>query len=319
MLARRLPEISMHVKLTPAFVKNASAPATGDRAVFWDEGMEGFALVVMASGHRSYVVQYRANGVSRRYTLDGKLSLSEARKKARGIQGKVANGHDPVVERRKKKAEATNTLQAIGDEYLARVGKKLRSYKERKRILEKYVWPRLGSRQIDEIRRVEVIRLLDKVEDENGPVMADHVLAILRRLMSWHAARAEDFRTPLVKGMGRAAPARERARQRVLSDQELRAVWYAAETSGTAYGALVQLILLTATRLREAAHMTRDELSVDGKEWVIPGSRHKSKKDFLVPLSQPARDVLAKLPVIGRKGWVFTTDGERIQQVQKSY
>jgi integrase len=190
------------------------------------------------------------------------------------------------------------------------VVKKLRSYKERRRILEKYVWPRLGSRQIDDIRRVDVIRLLDKIDDENGPVMADHVLAILRRLMSWHAARAEDFRTPLVKGMGRAAPARERARQRILSDQELRAVWRAAEASETVYGHLVRFILLTATRLREAAHMTRDEVSVDGREWVIPGSRHKSKKDFLLPLSQAAHDVLLKVPVIGRKGWIFTTDGE---------
>ena len=220
----------------------------------------------MASGHRSYAVQYRANGISRRYTMDGKLSLSEARKRAKIIQGKVANGGDPVVEERRKKAEATNTLQAIGEEYLARVGKKLRSYKERRRILEKYVWPRLGSRQIDDIRRVDVIRLLDKIDDENGPVMADHVLAILRRLMSWHAARAEDFRTPLVKGMGKAAPARERARQRILSDQELRAVWRAAEASETVYGHLVRFILLTATRLREAAHITRDELSVDGRQ-----------------------------------------------------
>ena len=57
----------MRVKLTPAFVKKASAQPGGDRAVFWDEAMEGFGLLVMASGHRSYAVQYRANGISRRY------------------------------------------------------------------------------------------------------------------------------------------------------------------------------------------------------------------------------------------------------------
>jgi len=50
----------MRVKLTPAFVKKASAPPGGDRAVFWDEAMEGFGLLVMASGHRSYAVQYPA-------------------------------------------------------------------------------------------------------------------------------------------------------------------------------------------------------------------------------------------------------------------
>ena len=44
-------------------------------------------------------------------------------------------------------------------------------------------------------------------------------------------------------------------------------------------------------------------------EWTIPAARHKSKRDFLCPLSQAAQDVLAKLPVKGRKGWIFTTDG----------
>ena len=88
------------------------------------------------------------------------------------------------------------------------------------RRLEKYVYPwspskhapKLGTRQIDEIKRADVVRLLDHIEDANGPVQADHVLAILRKLFDWHAARSDDFRSPLVKGMGRAAPAKDRAR-----------------------------------------------------------------------------------------------------------
>ena len=80
-------------------------------------------------------------------------------------------------------------------------------------------------------------------------------------------------------------------------------------TLGTPYARMLQVILLTATRLREASKMNRAEINGDGAEWTIPATRHKSKRDFLCPLSQAAQDVLAKLPVKGRKGWVFTTDG----------
>ena len=110
--------------------------------------------------------------------------------------------------------------------------------------------------------------------------------------------------------MARTKP-RERARERVLTDDELRAVWKAAVGLETAYGYLVRFILLTATRVQEAARLNRSEISRGGDEWVIPARRHKSKRDFLLPLSQTARDLLASIPEIGRKGWVFTSGGDK--------
>ena len=111
-----------------------------------------------------------------------------------------------------------------------------------------------------------------------------------------------------MRGMARTSIG-ERARERVLSDDELRAVWCAADTLSAAHARMLQVILLTATRLREASNMNRSEINGGGSQWTIPAVRHKSKRDFLCPLSQAAQDVLAKLPVIGRKGWIFTTDG----------
>ena len=300
-----------HAKLTPSFVRNAKAQDGSDRTVWWDRDREGFGLMVTATGHRSWVVQYRANGVSRRYTIDGRQPLAKARNEAKKIQGKVADNHDPVLEERKKQAEATNTLKAIAEEYLRREEKKkeLRSLKERRRIFERYLYPKLGSRQIDGIKRSEISRLLDQIEDDNGPVMADHVLALLRRLMSWHASRGDDFRSPIVRGMAKTKP-KDRARHRTLEDHELRAVWKAAEAFRGPYGFLVRYLLLTATRLLEAAKMARSEVSADGTEFTVPAARHKSKRDFLVPLSEAAQAVLAQVPAIGSKGLVFTTNGE---------
>jgi hypothetical protein len=92
--------------------------------------------------------------------------------------------------------------------------------------------------------------------------MADHVLAMLRKLMNWHAGRGDDFRSPIVKGMARTKPS-ERARERTLEDHELRAVWRTASAFPYPYGPLVRFLLLTAVRLREASEMTRNELSAD--------------------------------------------------------
>jgi hypothetical protein len=232
----------VHARLTQAFVKKAAHKPdpdkpSADRTIYWDEGIKGFGLMVTAAGHRSFIVQYRAAGISRRYTIKGSLPLKEAIKEAKTVQGKVAKDHDPVVERRKAEAAATNTLRAVAEEYLAREGKRLRSRHERERIFKVYLYPKFGPRQIDSIKRSEIVRLLDRIEDDNGPVMADHVLAVLRRLMSWHAGRDDEFRSPIVRGMARTRP-KERARDRILSDDELRTVWKAAEGFSGPYGHL---------------------------------------------------------------------------------
>ena len=111
--------------------------------------------------------------------------------------------------------------------------------------------------------------------------------------MNWHASRSDDFRSPITRGMAKTKP-KERARERVLSDDELRAVWRAAESFPGPYGHLLPFILLTATRLREAAQMHRHE--VYGSEWLIPAGRHKSKSEFLLPLSKAAQQALARRP-----------------------
>ena len=82
--------------------------------------------------------------------------------------------------------------------------------------------------QIDAIRRTDIVRLLDSIEDENGPVMADKTLAFLSKLFSWHASRSDEFRSPIVRGMARTKP-KERTRERILSDEEMRSVWHKAE------------------------------------------------------------------------------------------
>jgi integrase len=270
--------------------------------------MPGFGLMVTANGHSSYVVQYRAAGRSRRMHLKAGLTLTAARKEAKAILGAVARGGDPLTARRKAERADSNTLKAVVEEYLVRDGTRLRTIGQRRASFERHVLPKLGDRQIGDITRTDIVRLLDHIADRTGAPMADHVLAYLRRVMTWHASRSDDFRSPIVRGMARTRPS-QRRRQRVLSDDELKAVWRVTEASQSAFGYLVRFLLLTATRRTESAAMRCNEIA--GDEWIIPQERYKTGLELVIPLSPAAQAVLAAVPRIGKSGFVFTTDGKR--------
>ncbi len=296
----------MRAKLTPAFCMKAVAQEGAERSVYWDVDMPGFGLVVTASGHRSFVVQYRSGGQSRRMKIAGVLGLAGARKHAKSLLGDVARNRDPLQERRKAAARTEDTFQKIAENYLAREGRGLRTAEQRRATLARLVYGQFGSRHIDDIRRSHVVKLLDKIEDENGPVMADRTLAVIAKIMNWHASRSDEFRSPIVRGMARTK-SKDRARTRILTDDELRALWKAADAMPGPFGAFVQFLLLTAARRAEAAEMRHKE--IDGTDWILPEARNKVKVDLVRPLSPAAQDVLAKLPRIGKAGYIFTSFG----------
>jgi integrase len=107
--------------------------------------------------------------------------------------------------------------------------------------------------------------------------------------------------------MSRTKPA-ERARDRILTDDEIRHLWQATKAHPGPFSSLVRFLLLSGCRRGEALFMTRDELN--GRDWLIPAARHKSKREFLLPLSKAAAGVLAAMPVIGpADGYLFTVNG----------
>ena len=268
--------------LTDRFVQNAKS--RDRQSEYFDDTTRGLALRV-SKGAKAWCFHYTTSGTRKRLTLGTypATTLSKARTLATEARGLLEAGDDP-----RTITAAAESLKAICEEYLSREGSKLRTAQERQKTFNRLVYPILGAKKIDTIRRSDIVRLLDEIEDERGPVMADKTLALLSKVFSWHASRNDEFRSPIVRGMRRSKP-NERARERILTDDELRMVWKGTEVNGI-FGTFVRFILLTSARRSEAAEMTWSEVK-DGV-WTLPASRNKTKVDLVRPLSRMALDQL---------------------------
>jgi integrase len=278
----------------------------------------GLYLILQPSGAKSWAVRYRFAGKPRKLTLKGAgLSLAGARKAAADALLEVEHHRDPGETKRtaeeKAADEAANTVRAVCEEFIRREGGRLRTVDERQRTLRRLVYPKLGGRPVADLKRTEIIRLLDHIEDTSGPRMAHQTLSVLRRVLNWHASRSDDFRSPIVRGMGRVN-VKDRSRSRILTDDELRRVWTIAEAGQGPFSAFVRFLLLTGARREEVAAMTWVELDGAGN-WELPASRNKAKFDLLRPLSQGARVIIDQQPRIS--DFVFTGGRRPISGISK--
>jgi integrase len=289
-----------------------------------DGGQRGLRLAVHPTGVKSWVVRYRhpVTGVSRKMTLQPGLGLAQARRLAADAMYQVAQGVDPVetkrVEKQAKLNAAEGTLASVIKTYMDLAGSKLRSRDQYRRALARHILPKLGNRQVADLRRGELVSFFDKIERECGPHTADMELAVLRTVLHWHEKRSDTFRSPIIPGMARVKPS-ERARDRVLNDDELKGVWAAAgdERIGV-FGQIVRFLILTGARRSEAAGLRRSEIETirdDGDEysvWRLPAARSKNKREIIRPLSRAALEIVESMPLIGEDSdFVFTLKGAK--------
>jgi integrase len=271
----------------------------------------GLYIVVQPSGRKSFAVRYRFSGIPKKLTLPAGLTLAAARRLAADAVYQAAQGSDPVAAKKTAKVETAestaNTVAAVCAAYMQREGGKLRTADQRERIFRRLIYPVIGGRQLDSIKRSELVQMLDRIEDRSGARMADVTLAVLRRVFTWHALRSDEFRSPIVRGMGRQV-AVEHRRSRVLDDRELRAVWTAAGAASGPFGTLVRFLLLTSGRRNEAARMRWDEIDAEGI-WTLPATRSKTKSEIIRPLSKAALALLDGHLRTLDCDFVFTSNG----------
>jgi integrase len=265
-----------------------------------DLEVRGFNARCLPSGAVSFDFRYRTKtGERRRISLGmlGAITPDQARARAEKQLDQIANDRDPAIERQRQRG---TTVNAVLDNYVARVLATKRSKPGQVSAFDRLVRPHVGARSIYDLTRGDMATLFDGIEDNSGPVMADRALAYLRKAFNWQQARDQNFLSPIVKGMARTST-KGRARSRTLTDDELRAIWKATAGEG-AFDRLVRFLLLTGARRTEASAMTWSELH--GADWTLPAARNKTKVDLVRPLSKAAQTVLPK-----RHGkYVFSTD-----------
>jgi integrase len=303
----------MRDKLTAALVAQFKPAPGKDRDYIWDTSLPGFGLMATAKGGRSYVVQYRlGTGRSRRMRIgDPKtVNLDEARRLARVKLGEVAGGADPQAQRRAERQEHRagrhDTVAVVVQRYLDRHAKPhLRWHPELKRTLERDVVSKWRDRAISDIADTDVAALIETIADR-APVQANKTLVAIKMMMNWCVDRRILKASPAA---GLKPPTPEKSRDRVLLDDELRAVWLAADAEPYPFGPCVKLLILTAQRRDEIAGMRWDEVDLDAATWVIPAARAKNGQAHEVQLSTQAIDILRQLPQVEGAEYAFTTTG----------
>lgn len=313
------------LKLTDGEVE---AIEPGDRDVYvWDTALPRFGVRVTSAGARIYLVQYRAKGEpgsgskTRRITIgqhDGELwNTTKARAAARKLLAPVDLGQDPFADReadraakagaatfaaeaealklREAEERTRDSFEAVADRFVDRSLKDTRSGQETARLIRHGPVAAWRGKHISEVRRADVADLIDQIR-MRSPATARLTYAALRGLFGWCIERDLIAASPCDR---LKAPPRPEARDRVLSDDELRAIWKASDGLGYPFGPIVQLLMLTGQRRGEVAGMAWTELDLEASTWRMPKERTKNGRAHEIDLSVEALAVIKAVPRAG--------------------
>ena len=265
-----------------------------------DPELIGHYVRVMPSGVKSYVAVARDPFGKQVWSTIGTcdhVGIEQARTKAREIIGRVKAGKSAT----EPPPPAADSFQSVAENWLRRhvAAKGLRTRYEIERCLNKYVLPHWANRPFVEIKRSDVAKLLDHIEDAHGARQADTCLTIIRSLANWFGTRSDDYVAPIARNMRRST---SRPRERILNDNEIRILWRVAEESG-AFGAALQLALLTAQRKAKLLHMRWSDIA-DGV-WTVPTERREKGAGGELVLPKLALAILRRLPRVHGSDLVF--------------
>ena len=249
----------------------------------------------------AWVYSYRIAGRARRMTIGHAPGLipADARKAAQHFAGLVAIGRCPASERKAARRSSKIENQPVRDQvervaaqYLKHHRARVRAstYRETARVFTVEILPAWRGRRLSEISKQDVRKLVEGVA-KRAPVGANRLLASLKTFFAY--AVEQD----VISGSPASAirpPAPETARERVLSDSELGAVWRASHGLGQ-YGAGVRLLALTGQRRSEVFGMTWQEIDMAGRVWALPAARAKNGRQHSIPLSEQAIAILQEL------------------------
>jgi integrase len=292
--------------LTDEIIRSEPAPEKGARTL-WDGGKDappGFGVRIYASGSRSFFLNYRADGIERRYTIGDfpTWKAKDARDEAKALRQRIDRGEDPAAEKRKRR-EAPTVLDLL-DRYIqdhlpnkACFG----TWRERdERKMLDLIGDGLGRKsKVADIHVADIQKLHRAITKANGPIRANRTIEIASKCftmaMTPRFHEREPWRSPELGNPCKGAKRNpEDGKERFFEDAEIAAIGEALDMADDRSSAdCIRLIMLTGCRPCEAMRAQWEEF--DRSFWVKPSAHTKHRKPHKAPLNAAARQLIEGL------------------------
>lgn len=289
----------MKLRLDTKTIAGLALPTEQDEEFVWDTELAGLGLRLRRRRDggllRTWAAQYRTNGRTRRVTLGAaeKLTPAQAREGARQILARAALGQDPQAKKQADRQQAARTFRSVVEAYLAARHSELRpsSFRQVKRCLTGPYFRPLHAKGIDTISRSDLAAQFSAITRNYSAASAAYARRLVSTLFRWAMEEGWIESNPVI---GTRQPAIAKARDRVLTDNELCAVWRACEDDD--YGRIVRLLVLLGSRRQEIGGMRWSELDLTAGTWTLPAERSKNGRSQTILLSAAALAIITAVP-----------------------
>jgi integrase len=304
---------TLPVKLTESGITKATKDAAeeGVRKELVDAGCAGLRLRIAPSGRRNWMLACRDRyGRMRRFMLGDydDMGLADARTKARALRVKVRDdGEDPTLERKRDRAigaaarAGEGTLKAMLVLYEEKRGSKLKSWSHSRKRVD-LVFSSLMDRPVATLTTADFQMAADSYKSSNSAAFA---VRTIRPALKWCAAPGRNYVKAELALLSQ--PESVKPRKRVLSRDELTRVLPALKKSDRPHARCIRLLMLTLTRLNEAAGARWGDFDLEAMTWSVRET--KNDQPHTVPLSRQALALLEdiKPKEVARDTLVFAT------------
>jgi integrase len=321
-----MPKTDHRKNLTPTLIRGLKPAPDGTRYQVMDAQVPGFGVRVTDTGHRTFILRIRYHGSAsspsrREIGACTDITLTEAREKARRWRAMVGQGIDPAAAEAAARAavarERAITFESVAEDFIKEKLPAERRGKSIEQEIRRDLMPRWRDKPITSIADLDVLAAIREKVRDGSAAAARNQLTLVKRLFKWAIAqRTYGLSTSPAASLTAATVIGDvfRARDRILADDEIFALWRAAGRLPYPYGPVIKLLVLSGLRLREVTEADWAEFDSRNRLWLIPANRMKGKdagrsasRAHVVPVTDDILGVLESLPRFNGGRFLFST------------